>query len=1102
MKTILKRTLAVFIAIVMLATTVVPAFAESEESNVNTQTDVKYEATNVLGELILDNAESKQEENTEYLIQSVSIEGTTATVDLKNSAACYVVVAVFEQKGKKMLASGKADVDAKEYVDDDTVTVEIEIDEMPDYFYVKAFLVDESNVPLCKSYETNEYTKEYEEFIQKTTADFDADRVINLDEKKDNNFLVVSDDATIVEFENGTNTVVTDDYANGVYVIENADEQVKNLKKDDIFYYKYGSGESEYIIIKVDKVQINEDTVTLTASKVESISELFQFIKIDETSTDSVFDETEMADGVTHESVAIAPMGYDINIDGSMGAVEKWAIQLELSDNIEIAADITGNFTFGLKIFYDVLLFGDDYFYIELTATSGFDVSVAVTGKIDCEIPLGKVGFNFFGSIKAEVPLNFIFEAEAELSLSWSLAEVVVGFSYDSNTGEFVNKNKTSALEYDHELEIKVKFFAGFELKPEAKVLDWVEISVSARAGLEVNIEPLVLDPEEAVHDCGTCLDIDFYLVTSQSVSAKFFDIFNKKTVFGNIKLLWFSAYYSDSFGFGLDNCPNIRYAVNIYVTDEKRDPLSDVVINDEYKTDENGMLTIYLASGIHTITAKFENGEVRTETVKIVDKKVTVYISKNDSGVYKSGKCGDDIIWMLYNDGELVINGSGSMTDWNSIESVVWYPYASYIKKVLIGNGIDTISKYSFYACENLVDVIVGDNVSIIGNAAFQHCSNLVKIDIPNSVEKISMNAFFKCKNLTEINIPDTVSVIGPFAFYECGFTSITLPNSVKIIEEYLFGDCRNLINIEIPSGVTDVEEHAFGGCIKLESITIPSSVTAIEDYAFDCCDELEYVFFEGTKEQWDEISIGTGNECLVSATIFCKGDAPFELMSVGYSIPAQDNTKTKIVNDATIGNNYLMVAVKDENADDLLSSDNILYIDQKTAESENLTFEYVLDEDVTEYSILVFGAKLLHYHLYEIVETSPTCTAQGYTTYTCYCGDTYTGANASALSHTEESISGTPADCTNDGLTDGIKCSVCNTKLTAQEVILATGHVNENGDSKCDSCGYDLSADCSHICHSSNAFMKFFWQIALFFSKLFNIQANRYCDCGIAHW
>ncbi|MBQ7800862.1 MAG: hypothetical protein IJ375_00895 [Oscillospiraceae bacterium] len=41
-------------------------------------------------------------------------------------------------------------------------------------------------------------------------------------------------------------------------------------------------------------------------------------------------------------------------------------------------------------------------------------------------------------------------------------------------------------------------------------------------------------------------------------------------------------------------------------------------------------------------------------------------------------------------------------------------------------------------------------------------------------------------------------------------------------------------------------------------------------------------------------------------------------------------------------------------------------------------------------------------HEHVYESVVTAPTCTEGGYTTYTCACGDSYTGDETEALGHT----------------------------------------------------------------------------------------------------
>ena len=60
--------------------------------------------------------------------------------------------------------------------------------------------------------------------------------------------------------------------------------------------------------------------------------------------------------------------------------------------------------------------------------------------------------------------------------------------------------------------------------------------------------------------------------------------------------------------------------------------------------------------------------------------------------------------------------------------------------------------------------------------------------------------------------------------------------------------------------------------------------------------------------------------------------------------------------------------------------------------------------------------------------------------------CGEILTAQEEiPALGHTEETIPGKAATCTEAGLTDGVKCSVCGETLTAQEEIPATGHTEE---------------------------------------------------------
>lgn len=75
---------------------------------------------------------------------------------------------------------------------------------------------------------------------------------------------------------------------------------------------------------------------------------------------------------------------------------------------------------------------------------------------------------------------------------------------------------------------------------------------------------------------------------------------------------------------------------------------------------------------------------------------------------------------------------------------------------------------------------------------------------------------------------------------------------------------------------------------------------------------------------------------------------------------------------------------------------------------------------------------------HHHEPVVTPPTCEEKGYTTHICSaCGDSYVDSYVDPTGHTEEVVPGHPATDTKTGLTDGVKCSVCDKVLVEQEVL-----------------------------------------------------------------
>ncbi|MGN1417845.1 MAG: leucine-rich repeat domain-containing protein, partial [Acutalibacteraceae bacterium] len=310
------------------------------------------------------------------------------------------------------------------------------------------------------------------------------------------------------------------------------------------------------------------------------------------------------------------------------------------------------------------------------------------------------------------------------------------------------------------------------------------------------------------------------------------------------------------------------------------------------------------------------------------------------DKTVVSSGSCGetiydddgnisgysDNVTWTLYDDGELVISGSGEMGDFECKNILPKVPYASYsydssgdpsdktISSVVIENGITKIGTYAFCGLSSLTEMEIPDGVETISDYSFEYCKNLKSITFSNAVKKIGSYAFRSCESLTNVEIPSNVTSIGSYAFLFCkSLTRVEIPASMLSIGNRAFESCSMLteINVDsnntkyesengvlfnkgkttiityptgktdteylIPDSVTKIGAYAFYKCINLEKMNIPNSVSVIDSCAFEMCNNLNNITLANSVNEIRSFAFSGCNN-LTSITI------PYSVTNIDY--------------------------------------------------------------------------------------------------------------------------------------------------------------------------------------------------------------------------
>ena len=348
-------------------------------------------------------------------------------------------------------------------------------------------------------------------------------------------------------------------------------------------------------------------------------------------------------------------------------------------------------------------------------------------------------------------------------------------------------------------------------------------------------------------------------------------------------------------------------------------------------------------------------------------------------------------------------------------------------LTNVVLPSGLLSIDQGAFSDCTELQSMVIPTGVIYIGSSAFSNCTSLQSVNVPSEVTNIESYVFYNCYSLESIVLPESISSIGMFAFYGCeSLTEIAIPSAVKKIGINAFDSCYSLTSISIPAGVTELASGAFNSCTSLSSIGIPDSVSGL-GRAFT------NTAYYNDESNWTNGALYIGNHLITVKP---------EVSGV-YSL--KKNTKSV----ATYAFSFC------ENLTAIVIPDSVRSIETYAVQNCDLFNDVYYGGNETEWNEIAINdfynqellAATIHFnyhpnvtdHDYITSVTAPTCTTQGYTTYTCSCGDTYITDYTDSKGHDYNVIVTAPT-CEKDGFTT-YTCTTCGDTFVA-DYTDALGH------------------------------------------------------------
>lgn len=367
----------------------------------------------------------------------------------------------------------------------------------------------------------------------------------------------------------------------------------------------------------------------------------------------------------------------------------------------------------------------------------------------------------------------------------------------------------------------------------------------------------------------------------------------------------------------------------------------------------------------------------------------------------------------------DTLLQGSGvrQLTVPQTVTKIGYSAFAdcTQLTAITLPAGLRELGNEAFKGCTALTGVALPDSLTALGYGVFRDCSALTAAEFPAGIAPVSWSSgssmLRNCTSLRSVKLPKTVSSLGNYFFAGCtALERIVLPDSVTEIGSNLFNGCTSLADVTLSTNLQAIPENTFYGCVSLQKLVAPYAVTKIGKTAFANCTSLtELTLLRNVTEAAadalsypEQVTVygvkGTYAETYAASVgaRFAAIDRPATAVSLPKSVTVKVWSSVRLLPslDPVDCTDELVWSSSDASVA-AVSADGTV-----TGRKDGSAVITVTAGSVSARCEVAVGTPA-HVHSYTAVVTAPTCAVQGYTTYTCSCGEYYYDDYVPALGH-----------------------------------------------------------------------------------------------------